>query len=96
MAQTPTQVSKSPHPFEAFLFGNLGSRCLDVRITQAPVRMTADTRPAKSHFPKPPRQRTPSMAKSLNLAGDSKPRHPRRVMPRKLILACAWQDVRGR
>lgn len=43
MAQTPTQVSKSPHPLEAFLFGNLGSWCLDVRITQAPVRMTADT-----------------------------------------------------
>jgi hypothetical protein len=94
MAQTPTQVSKSPHPLEAFIFGNLGQLVLDVHHP-SPGPNAADTS-SKTHFPKPPRQRTHSMAKSLNLAGDSKPRHSRRGMPRRLILACAWQEVQGR
>lgn len=95
MAQTPTQVSKKPSPFEAFLFGNLGQLVLEMHHP-SPGPDYCRQCPADTHFPEPPRQRTPSMAKSLNLAGDSKPRHPRRGMPRTLILACAWQDVRGR
>lgn len=97
MAQDPQpRFRNSSSLLEALPFGNLGKLVLNVHHP-SPGPMLQQKRPTSGKqrflvfFTLP----TPSavdsghlpMAKSLNLAGDSKPRHPRRGMPRTLILA---------
>lgn len=95
MAQDPQpRFRNSSSLLEALPFGNLGKLVLNVHhpspgpmLQQKPTvqqqRLLFFTLP----IPSAPDSGHLFMVKSLNLAGDSKPRHPRRGMPRTLILA---------
>lgn len=97
MAQDPQpRFRNSSSRLEAFPFGNLGKLVLNVHHpSPGPMLQQQSPRPAAtliffwSTLPIPSASDSGRlfMAKSLNLAGDSKPRHPRRGTPRTLILA---------